>query len=542
MSRNADTLRIVILSGPICSGKSELTQRLRDRFHANVIKTRDLIKQQLPAVKEERGALQRAGEKLDRADGGKWVQSALTRYFDSHQRGSTPSGLFVIDSVRIQGQVDAIRRAFGTAVHHVHLTADDKVLSKRYRKRGSRTQEFVAYESVRRSATERNIEKLSDVADIVVDTGRCTADAVLLRATALLDLYPRAISQLVDVIVGGQYGSEGKGNIVGHIAPEYDILVRVGGPNAGHKVYGEPDIETYHHLPSGTGRAPHARLVLGSGAVIYPKKLLEEIAIHRVSIERLSIDPGAMIIEDEDRATEVELLSSISSTAQGVGAASARKIMGRGGKASPPVRLAQDIDSLRPYIRSSQEILKEAYRNRSRVLLEGTQGTSLSIHHGNYPHVTSRDTTVAGCLADAGIAATRIRRVIMVCRTFPIRVGGPSGPMGIEIGYSELSKRSGIPVSKLKKIEKTTTTGKQRRLAEFNWEQLHQSTILNGPTDIALTFVDYLSVQNKKAYRYEQLTEDTQRFVEEVQRVSGVPVTMLSTDFNWRNVIDRRCW
>jgi adenylosuccinate synthase len=180
-------------------------------------------------------------------------------------------------------------------------------------------------------------------------------------------------------------------------------------------------------------------------------------------------------------------------------------------------------------------------KNR-RILLEGTQGTSLSMHHGAYPYVTSRDTTVAGCLADAGIAPKRIRRVIMVCRTYPIRVGGPSGPMGKGVTYRELSRRSGIPSRSLRKIEKTTTTGKQRRIAEFDWQQFYQSAALNGPTDIALTFVDYISMANKKAYRFEQLTEETRRFVEELERVSGVPVSMLSTDFNWRNVIDRRCW
>ena len=160
---------------------------------------------------------------------------------------------------------------------------------------------------------------------------------------------------MVDVLVGGQYGSEGKGNIVGHIAPEYDLLVRVGGPNAGHKVFAEPTAETYHHLPSGTGRAPNAQLLLGAGAVLYPKKLMEEIAIHRVSAERLSIDPQAMVIEDDDRKLEQKMLAKISSTFQGVGAASARKIMGRGGESLPPVRLARDVPALKPFIRSTQE-------------------------------------------------------------------------------------------------------------------------------------------------------------------------------------------
>jgi adenylosuccinate synthase len=343
-------------------------------------------------------------------------------------------------------------------------------------------------------------------------------------------------------LIGGQYGSEGKGNIVGHIAPEYELLVRVGGPNAGHKVFAEPEPEAYFHLPSGSERAPNASLLLGAGAVIYPPKLLDEISNHHIDVDRLSIDPQAMIIEEEDRTREQWELKDISSTAQGVGSASARKIMGRGGKSEPPVRLAQDVPELKPFIRDSQQILEQAFLRGKRILLEGTQGTSLSIHHGRYPYVTSRETSVSGCLADAGIAPTRVRRVIMVCRTYPIRVGGPSGPMTLEVTYEALSQRSGIPIEQLKVTETTTTTKRQRRLAEFDWEQFRRSAFLNGPTDIALTFADYLSVRNREAYRYEQLTTDTLRFIEEVERVSGVPVNLISTNFHWRNVIDRRCW
>jgi adenylosuccinate synthase len=289
-------------------------------------------------------------------------------------------------------------------------------------------------------------------------------------------------------------------------------------------------------------------LLLGAGAVLYPKGLLSEITVHDVSAARLSIDPQAMVIEEEDRALEQEMLASIGSTTQGVGAASARKIMGRGGKSEPGVRLAKDVPELKPYVRETQEILEKAFVQGTQVLLEGTQGTTLSIHHGDYPHVTSRDTTVAGCLADAGIAVTRVRRVLMVCRTYPIRVADPgidgqtSGPMASPVTYKELSKRSGIPIEPLLKIETTTTTKRQRRVASFDWEQLRRSTFLNGPTDIALTFVDYLDVKNRKAFRFEQLTPETLRFIEEVERVSGVPVSLISTNFSWRNVIDRRAW
>jgi len=537
-----DTLRIVVLSGPIGAGKSALAQRLVEKYSALVIKTRDLIRKQIPHLKEERGALQRAGERLDRVDGGAWVKNALVRYIEDNVGGPAASGFFVIDSARIPGQIKAVRDAYGTAVHHIHLDASDAVLAERYSKRGTKTKEFEHYEDVRRSKTERSVRALADVADNVVATDRCTPEAVLVRAVALLGLYPRITTPLVDVLVGGQYGSEGKGNIVGHIAPEYALLVRVGGPNAGHKVFAEPEPEAYFHLPSGTERAPKAQLLLGAGAVIFPPKLLQEIAVHHVDAERLSIDPHAMIIEDADIELEKAILDTISSTAQGVGAATARKIMGRGGKMEPKVRLAKEVPEFKPFIRESQVILERAFVRGERVLLEGTQGTSLSLHHGIYPWVTSRETSVAGCLADAGIASTRVRRVIMVCRTYPIRVGGPSGHMTLEISYEELAERSGIDIADLKKTETTTTTKKQRRLAEFDWEQLHRSTMLNGPTDIALTFVDYLNKANREAFRFDQLKLETVRFIEEVERVSGVPVSLISTNFSWRNVIDRRSW
>jgi adenylosuccinate synthase len=95
--------------------------------------------------------------------------------------------------------------------------------------------------------------------------------------------------------------------------------------------------------------------------------------------------------------------------------------------------LAGDSRELAQYLRATAEVLDDAHARGDRIMLEGTQGTALSLHHGRYPHVTSRDTTASGCLAEAGINPRRVRRVVVVCRTYPIRVGGPSGPMGQEI-------------------------------------------------------------------------------------------------------------
>ena len=193
-------------------------------------------------------------------------------------------------------------------------------------------------------------------------------------------------------------------------------------------------------------------------------------------------------------------------------------------------------------------MFEEAFCNRKRVLLEGTQGTGLSLYHGHYPHVTSRDTTVAGCLAEAGISPSRVRKVVMVCRTYPIRVQSPSGPgrtsglMSQEITLEEIAKRSGIDIDELNKIEITSTTKRKRRIGEFDWALLRKAASLNAPTDIALTFSDYLSSKNRDARRVEQLTPETIQFIQEIERVAAAPVSLISTRFHSRSIIDRRSW
>src|SRR5262249_7361004 len=143
-------------------------------------------------------------------------------------------------------------------------------------------------------------------------------------------------------VIGGEYGSEGKGHIVSYLAREYDVLIRVGGPNAGHKVFQDPRPYTHHLLSSGT-LFSSAKLLIAPGAVINVQTLLKEINDCRVDNQRLSIDPQAMIIESKDAKREADLVKTIGSTGQGVGAATARRIMGR---SDPKLRLARDITDL----------------------------------------------------------------------------------------------------------------------------------------------------------------------------------------------------
>lgn len=244
------------------------------------------------------------------------------------------------------------------------------------------------------------------------------------------------------------------------------------------------------------------------------------------------------------RITRRIIATGSGSTGQGVGPATARKILRT--SADPPVRLAKDVVEFKPYIRDSRPIFDRIFAEGKRIFLEGTQGTALSLHHGLYPHVTSRDTTVSGCLAEAGIPPSRVRRVIMVCRTYPIRVGSPkggdSGPMSNEISLEEIANRSRIPLEELERTERTSTTNRERRIGEFDWALLRKAASLIAPTDIALSFADYLSIDNREARRFEQLTPETIRFIEEIERVAAAPVALIATRFHFRSIIDRRSW
>ena len=540
------SFRIIAISGPVASGKTSLALGLEKRFaDVAVLKTHALIRAEQPTVEFERSALQLAGSRLDARTDGRWLGQAISRAVVNLPQ---EPAYVVVDSCRIEGQVDGLRELFGNRVVHVHLTASEKELGRRYGRRRSKMQELDSYALVRADPTEAKVGDLVEMADIVVDTERCNDEDILVRTAARLGLYGRSYSRLVDVLVGGQWGSEGKGHIASYLAPEYDVLLRVGGPNAGHKVYREAGALTYHHLPSGTQENESAKVVIGPGAVIRVPDLLSEIGHCGRTGASLYIDPNAMVIEDTDLErenldnAEGEGMSAIGSTRRGVGEATARKVLRP--RAKPEVRLARGVRELQQYLRPTVEILDDAFRAGQRVFLEGTQGTGLSLHHGSYPHVTSRDTTVSGCLAEAGIAPGRVRRVVMVVRSYPIRVKGPSGPMGRVISWAEVARRSGQSVRQLREQEHSSTSNQLRRVAEFNWTLLRKSASLNGPTDIALSFADYIRRENEGARRFEQLDETTIQFIEEIERVALAPVSLVVTRFRHpeRSIIDRRKW
>ena len=196
------------------------------------------------------------------------------------------------------------------------------------------------------------------------------------------------------------------------------------------------------------------------------------------------------------------------------------------------VRTAKDVPELAPYIRDSTSVLERARASGGRIFIEGTQGTGLSILHGSFPHVTSRDTTVSTLLAEVGVPPQLLRRVIVAFRTYPIRVGGESGPMGREITWDMVARRSGLPADILKGTERGSVSGNPRRVAEFSWSQLRHSARINGATDLALTFADYIDARNRGARRFNQLTDETVEMIYEMESVAAAPVSLVSATFD----------
>ncbi len=208
--------RIILLSGPISSGKSNVGEMLASRSQFVRFKTNQLIKTLLPDTPDERAEMQAAGEKLDRQRGGQWLCDALVRQVSELAQDAS----IAVDAVRTKGQIDAIRTAYGHRVLHVHLTASKEALSKRYARRKKNYVEYPEYEEVRKSRTERNVSDLTAIADVVINTSRCTENDVYTRLACRVNTTTTSSRPLVDVLVGGQYGSEGKGHIASYLARE----------------------------------------------------------------------------------------------------------------------------------------------------------------------------------------------------------------------------------------------------------------------------------------------------------------------------------
>lgn len=334
------------------------------------------------------------------------------------------------------------------------------------------------------------------------------------------------------VVTGMQFGSEGKGAIASYLAPVMSLGVRFGAANAGHTIYFRGEKFIMRQIPT-TWVNPDAKLAIGVGAMISLPLLLEEIALigrYLPIRERLFIDRNAHVVQEEHIESEAEgdLAERIGSTSafsrEGIGAATAAKVL----RDASCVQV-KDVPELRRYAADTVDFINTSLDRGAYVLLEGTQGFGLSLEHGHFPFVTSRDTSVSALAASIGVNHADFNTdVIGVVRTFPIRVAGNSGPFDFrskEVSWEFVRRhaRTKEPI-----IEYTSVTNKVRRVATFSYEGFKRACQVNRPTEIALTFADYLdwSVHEKETIGD---SVRVQSFVDRLKEIAQVPVTLVKT-------------
>ncbi len=337
----------------------------------------------------------------------------------------------------------------------------------------------------------------------------------------------------VTVVVGGQAGSEGKGAICAYLADNFDVAVRVGAPNAGHTVMVGKQVWKMQQIPCAGLVNPDINLCIGAAGLINLGILKREAEWIPHCKDRLFIDRNAGILTHDhiEEEESVDLNKKIGSTCEGVGAALRHKI-----KRDGTFKTAKDVPELRKYAKivNVASLLNSSV---NRVMIEGTQGWELCLNHGPYPFCTSRDVIASSLLSDVGMSPMACDEIIMVVRTYPIRVAGNSGPMGgKETTWGTVTERSKSPNDI---TEKTTVTKRTRRVFEFNIDRVVDACRMNGATQIALTFADYLDYSDHGKTKWDNLSDITKQFVKELEAATETPVTYIKTGPFVNQIVDR---
>jgi adenylosuccinate synthase len=328
----------------------------------------------------------------------------------------------------------------------------------------------------------------------------------------------------VVMVVDMQFGSTGKGQIAGTIGRVWqpDTVVCANGPNAGHTYKWTEegrfahDLErtrsVVHTVTPVTSVLPSVRnILLGPGAVIVIARLFEEVTQNAdlFAGKRLIIHPMASIVTQDHRDREKNFVG-IGSTMKGTAEAVIEKMRRLPG-ANIARHWAAQLESLTPSLSIkcivNEQVYNEAIDSSRKLMVEGAQGASLSMHSRFYPHTTSRDVGINQIWADCRLPAVTNSsfqdsdiQIIGVCRTYPIRVANRFNEQGIRVGYSgdcypDQKEISWADIGR--EAELTTVTKLPRRLFTFSTAQILEAVRFNAPTSIALTFCDYLASHNE---------------------------------------------
>ncbi len=331
---------------------------------------------------------------------------------------------------------------------------------------------------------------------------------------------------MIYVIVGALFGDEGKGKIASYLARKFNYLVRTGAINAGHTVLHEGKEYKLRALPSGMVTNKEAKGLIAAGALISVEVLKKEMKELGLDRNRVVIDKHTGIIEEKHKEMERtdETLRRIGSTFQGVGAAMAERVLRK-------LRLAKDVPEVEE-IAEVGDVADVIMENVDKgVLIEGTQGYFLSLYHGTYPYVTSRDTTASAVLSEVGLGPKWADEVVVVTKAFVTRVG--EGPLRGELP-KEVAERLGF-------VERGTVTGRPRRAArlEDNIDLLKRAVRANSATKVAITKVDVLFPKARGARSWRELPMEARAWISDVESELGVPICYIGTGPEAMETIER---
>jgi adenylosuccinate synthase len=257
---------------------------------------------------------------------------------------------------------------------------------------------------------------------------------------------------------------------------------------------------------------------------VNPSVLLKEIEVTGTK-NRIGVDRQCAIIEqkhiDEESRSE-HLVKKIGVTKSGVGACNADRVF-------RSAKLARDVPDLSAFLADVSEEIHKALDAKQHVLLEGSQGTFLSLFHGTYPFCTSKDVCASAICSDVGIGPTEADDVIVVFKSFVTRVG--EGPLEGQLSEEETRKRGWQ--------EFGTVTGRLRRAAPFDFDLAKRAVHLNGATQAAITKLDVIFPDTIGLKKYEELPPKARDFVSGVEKVIGIPVTLIGTGPSSEDLIDR---
>lgn len=366
------------------------------------------------------------------------------------------------------------------------------------------------------------------------------------------DLFPRD----VDVILGSQYGDEGKGAVAKNLADNaefagqpYRWTSRTGAQNAEHRFIhtgiasGASDF-CCRVLPSACCYRDGILAILGAGHCFIPSHLIKEATHLGIPKERIYCDVNAMWLREDHASSNLEIGNQRGTTGWGIGQAIAEKV-----RRKPGTNLIGNNPDLQQWLgKNLCDVPRLIGQINGPGLMEGSQGAMLSLNHGHYPYCTAKDVTAPAMAAELGISHKRIRHVYGVARLVMMRVPGPSGPTGsAELSYDEVEERTSLRLPHHTRLQGDTSRWKasnrpdqaeEERLFELSMEELYKSHLLNGYDAIAVTFTDFHRQGNYRATSWSELHQDTRDLIEEIDRQIA-PVFLVRTgkgekDLFWR--------